>query len=168
LPTQSIRAARAATIPTQWQDVKPGSTLIGTQGGQITSQTTAPVPDAFSAQHAGVVVNTANWLMKNMPQLKPQDAFNMAKQANTMSREQFVSTIMGNPMLNTDMTNPAASAQKFGAIYDQLRAQNGGGTPGLSSMPASNTSGNDIIDSLIGGANPAATASNPYAPNPDQ
>ncbi|MEJ0004380.1 MAG: hypothetical protein WDN30_14130 [Pararobbsia sp.] len=82
-----------------------------------------------------------------------------------MSREQFVATIMGNPMLNTDMGNPAGSAQKFGQIYDQLRAQS---SPGLSNAPASNTSGNSIIDSLIGGSNPAGSAANPYAPDPGQ
>lgn len=189
-PVSAIQQAHAMSVPTEWHAV--GDTLMGTQGGRvtatqsapqfktmrpgetgvvqqgntITNQTQAPVPPEFTAQHSGVTVNTANWLMKNVPGMKAQDAFNMAKQANTMSREQFVSTILGNPMLNTDMRNPGAQAQKYGQIYDTLRAQSG--APGLSNASASNTSGNPIIDSLIGGpstTNPANTIANPYAPD---
>ncbi|MEJ0004379.1 MAG: hypothetical protein WDN30_14125 [Pararobbsia sp.] len=79
IPTSSIQSAFKMSRPTEWHEVKPGSTLIGTQGGNISTSTQAPVPDAFSNQHAGVTVNTANWLMKNVPNLKAQDAFNMAK-----------------------------------------------------------------------------------------
>lgn len=187
LPVSTLQQVHQMQVPTEWHPV--GGTLFGTQGGRITTQasapefkalrpgetgvvqqgntittaTQAPVPPEFTAQHSGVTVNTANWLMKNVPNLKAQDAFNMAKQANTMSREQFVSTILGNPMLNTDMRNPGAQAQKYGQIYDTLRAQSG--APGLSNVPASNTSGNPIIDSLIGGpttTDPANAVDNPF------
>jgi hypothetical protein len=191
-PVSAIQQAHALSVPTEWHAV--GDTLMGTQGGRvtatqsapqfkslrpgetgviqngnsITNATQAPVPPELVNQHSGVTVNTAQWLMKNIPGIKPQDAFNMAKQANTMSREQFVSTILGNPMLNTDMRNPGAQAQKYGQIYDALRAQQS--VPGLSNAPASNTSGNSIIDSLIGGGaanNPTTTIDNPYY-QPDQ
>lgn len=187
LPVSSIQQAHSMAVPTEWKTV--GDTLVGTQGGRVTQQysapkftalkpgetgvvsqgtnvvnaTQAPVPDAYAAAHQGVTVNTANWLMKNVPGIKAQDAFNMAKQANSMSREQFVATIMGNPMLNTSAGNPAQAAQRFGAIYDQLRTMNS--APGLSNAPGSNTSGNSIIDTLIGGANPSTTAANPFVPD---
>lgn len=187
-PVSHIQQAYQMTMPTEWHNVD--GTLMGTQGGHVTQQvsapkfqalkpgetgaitqgtnivnsTQAPVPDAYAAAHQGVVVNTANWLMKNVPNLRPQDAFNMAKQANSMSREQFVANIMSNPTLNPSTGNPAQAAQRFSAIYDQLRAQGGAG---LSSVPGSNTSPSDTINSLIGGADATQQSANAVA-NPFQ
>ncbi len=163
LPVSSIQQAHSMSIPTEWHEVKPGATLAGTQGGRVTTTAQAPVPEQFSTQHDSALVKNAKWISANVTGGDNKKALALAQQANSMSKAQFISASLPNMMaLGNMQANDAVN--KLSQTYDMIRSQ-GDGTPGLSNAPASNTSGSQIIDSLIG--NPANTAANPFAPNPE-
>lgn len=170
IPTQALKQVRQMSIPTEWHPLKPGESLASTQGGAVTGLTTAPVPAAYSNERDPAVVKTANWLAQNVTGGDTNKAYNMARQATTMSREQFVATTLPNMMTVGGMTDPTKAAATLNSVYDNMRAMSSGGAPGLSNAPGSNTSGGSTIDYLIGGANPSGTStvSNPYAPDPSQ
>lgn len=188
VPVSSIQQAHSMAIPTEWHAV--GDTLMGTQGGRITQQqsapqfkalrpgetgvvtqgnnitnsTQAPVPDAFANQHDSALVKNAKWISANVTGGDNTKALALAQQANSMSKAQFISTALPNMMTMGNM-KPADAVNNLSQAYDMIRAQ---GTPGLSNAPASNTSGSSTIDSLIGGpstTNPASTIDNPFQPD---
>lgn len=163
LPVSALQQAYKMSIPTEFHDVKPGSSLIGTQGGNITSTTQAAVPDGWKNMHAPAVVQTADWITKNMPGVNPAKAIEMAKAASTMSRANWVATMAGKYAMPGQEKNAGALAQQMGQLYDNIQK---GSSPGLSNVGGSNSGSPSIIDSLIGGGNnPTQTIDNPYAPD---
>lgn len=185
LPVSAIQRAHQMSVPTEWKTA--GNTLFGVQGGQVTSQTSAPefkalapgqtgvvtqgnkitnstqapVPPELANQHDSALVKNAKWIAANVTGGDNKKALALAQQANSMSKAQFISTALPNMMTMGKMT-PAEAVNNLSQAYDMIRAQ---GAPGLSDAPASNTNYSDTINSLIGGpstTNPASQTDNPF------
>jgi hypothetical protein len=151
LPVSALQQAYKMSIPTKFESVPMGGTLVGTQGGQVTSQTTAPVPDAMANKYVAPEVQMTKYLQSGNSKMTNAQAFAMVNQAKTLSREAFVQQGLPNMLTIGGAKDANDATQKLLTAWDQMHP-----TPGLSQMPGSNTSGNPNIDSLIG------TTPNPF------
>jgi hypothetical protein len=181
MPTQQIRQAYQMSLPTQWHNV--GNTLVGTQGPNVTSQTSTPefkvlqpgdtgvisqgnnitnskqaaVPTEQANRYTAPEVQTMKFLQAGNPKLSTTDAFNIINQAKTLSKEAFVQQGLPNMLTMGGAKDANDATQKLISAWDYMHP-----APGLSQAAGSNSNPSSTINSLIG-ASTAGTTPNPFS-----
>lgn len=163
-PVSHIQQAFQMVNPAQTVTAKPGESIFSVRNGSATQIGYAPVPEQFSMQHDSALVKNAKWISANVTGGDNAKALKLAQQANSMSKAQFIAQALPNMMSVGGVTDPNKATSVLSNAYDMIRQSD---NAGLSSVPNSNTSGNSIINSLIGGSstNPSAAVDNPFAPD---
>lgn len=179
-PVSHIQQAYQMTTPTDWKTV--GNTLMGTRGGQVVSQTSAPEFKALQPGETGVITNgnnvtssmqaavpasqanrytapevqTMQYLQKGNPKLSTTDAYAITNQAKTLSKEAFIQQGLPNMLTLGGARDANDATQKLMSAWDYMHP-----APGLSQAPGSNSNPSSTINSLIGAQ---GTTPNPFTP----
>lgn len=141
VPAAEMQRAMGAMKQGDYQFIHDGAGNVysGNKANGQVSQQVKGDPAQFNRQHAPAEVQSAEWLMANVPQYKgnPTAAWNAVRSAREKTRTDFVlDYVSKNAMPGQDAT---AISKQAGDLYDTLRRTQS--SSAISDVPGSGTSG---------------------------